>query len=209
NIQAIEWLDASHRIRWIRPLEGNEPAVGFHYPDDHPNLPHLQIASATDQPVLSNQFELVQGGAGLAYQIPLYRDAGGNPQFDGYLIAIFRAEDGDQVAVELRIAAGVAIQRDLVGQPGATLDQLELVAQHGLVGCAGDLQMRQVRMVVRVVETHCWFVSLQWVDPAYAMAGVQPLDGLDVVEVLKDGVRITCLGRGVAPVIVPAPRHAL
>lgn len=92
NIQAIEWLDASHRIRWIRPLEGNEPAVDFHYPDDHPNLPYLQIARATDQPVLSNHFELVQGGAGLAYQIPLYRDAGGNPQFDGYLIAIFRAE---------------------------------------------------------------------------------------------------------------------
>lgn len=92
NIQAIEWLDASHCIRWIHPLQGNEPAVEFQYPDDHPNLPYLQIARESGQPVLSNQFELVQGGAGLAYQIPLYRDAGGNPQFDGYLIAIFRAE---------------------------------------------------------------------------------------------------------------------
>src|SRR5690606_39520854 len=35
----------------------------------------------------------------------------------------FRAEDGNQVTVELRTAAGVAIQRDLVGQPGATLDR--------------------------------------------------------------------------------------
>ena len=59
NIQAIEWLDASHCIRWIHPLQGNEPAVEFQYPDDHPNLPYLQIARESGQPVLSNQFELV------------------------------------------------------------------------------------------------------------------------------------------------------
>src|SRR5690606_41361706 len=52
-------------------------------------------------------------------------------------------------------------------------------------------------------------VALQWVDPADAMAGVQPFDGLDVVEVLQQGVGVPLPGRGMAPIVTPAPRNAL
>lgn len=93
HLQAIEWLDETHRVRWIRPPQGNEAVVGFRYPAGHPNLPYLQHARDTEQAVLSTQFELLQGGHGLAYSIPMqYATSGGRVRFDGYLIAIFRVE---------------------------------------------------------------------------------------------------------------------
>lgn len=92
NLQAIEWLDTSHQVRWIRPLAGNEQALGFQYPADHPNLPFLHRAQETGEAVLSSHFELLQGGYGLAYYVPIYRPISGARQFDGYLIAIFRVE---------------------------------------------------------------------------------------------------------------------
>lgn len=92
NLQAIEWLDSSYQVRWLRPLEGNEKALGFHYQADHPNMPYLHQARETSVPTLSSHFELLQGGHGLAYHIPMYRQVGEARQFDGYLIAVFRVE---------------------------------------------------------------------------------------------------------------------
>lgn len=92
NLQAIEWLDTNLRVQWVRPLEGNEQVLGFRYREDHPNLAYLQQAAETSQPLLSSHFELLQGGHGLAYHIPLYRLIDDAPRFDGYLVAIFRVE---------------------------------------------------------------------------------------------------------------------
>jgi len=92
NLQAIEWLDPHYQLQWIRPLAGNEQAIAFRYPPDHPNMPFLLRARELSRPILSSHFELVQGGHGLAYYVPLYRQASGTRQFDGYLIAIFRVE---------------------------------------------------------------------------------------------------------------------
>lgn len=92
NLQAIEWLDKGYQVRWIRPVQGNEQALDLEYPPDHPNIPYLDYAREAGEPVLSRHFDLVQGGHGLAYQIPLYRSVSGNPAFDGYLVAVFRVE---------------------------------------------------------------------------------------------------------------------
>ncbi|WVM89751.1 CHASE domain-containing protein [Halopseudomonas pachastrellae] len=92
NFQAIEWLDASFRMRWIEPLRGNEAAIGLTYKPTHPNYPFLLAARDSGQPRLSNSFELVQGGLGLAYYIPLHRISGDVRRFDGFLLGIFRVE---------------------------------------------------------------------------------------------------------------------
>lgn len=92
NLQSIDWLDRDLRVQWVRPLEGNEQVIGFQYHGDHPNIPYLHRAAETDQPVLSSHFELIQGGYGLAYHIPLHREVNGARRFDGYLVAIFRVE---------------------------------------------------------------------------------------------------------------------
>lgn len=92
NFQAIEWLNADYRIRWIEPLTGNESAVDFAYSSAHPNFLILEAARRSGAPMLSNSFELLQGGAGLAYYIPLYRGEGEAARFDGFLLGIFRVE---------------------------------------------------------------------------------------------------------------------
>ncbi|WP_022961690.1 diguanylate cyclase [Halopseudomonas pelagia] len=92
NFQAIEWLDSQYRMRWIEPLAGNEEAVDFVYTAAHPNYPILLQARDTQTPLLSNSFELLQGGRGLAYYIPLYRRANDPTSFDGLLLGIFRVE---------------------------------------------------------------------------------------------------------------------
>ena len=90
NLQAIEWLGRDLQVQRIRPLLGNEQVIRYQYPEDHPNIPYLQRAAETGQPVLSSHFELIQGGYGLAYHIPMHRTINGSPGFDGYLVAIFR-----------------------------------------------------------------------------------------------------------------------
>lgn len=92
NFQAIEWLDADFRMRWIEPLAGNEAVVGFSYSADHPNYPFLLRARESGTPILSNSFVLQQGGPGLAYYVPLLRSTGHPQSFDGFLLGIFRVE---------------------------------------------------------------------------------------------------------------------
>ncbi len=92
NYQAIEWLDADYRMQWIEPLAGNEAVVGFEYPLDHPNYPFLERVRESGIPELSDSFELQQGGPGLAYYVPVFREIDGKSRFDGFLLAIFRVE---------------------------------------------------------------------------------------------------------------------
>lgn len=92
NFQAIEWLDQDYRMRWIQPLTGNEAAIDLVYHRDHPNYPFLVKAQNSGTPHLSNTFKLVQGGQGLAYYVPLYRQEDTEKKFDGFLLGIFRVE---------------------------------------------------------------------------------------------------------------------
>ncbi len=92
NFQAIEWLDRQYRMRWIEPLAGNEEVIDFVYTSAHPNYSLLEQVRTTGAPLLSNSFELLQGGPGLAYYVPLYRTAGDPSSFDGFLLGIFRVE---------------------------------------------------------------------------------------------------------------------
>lgn len=92
NFQAIEWLDSAYHMRWIEPLAGNEGVADFIYTPSHPNFPVLEQARLTHTPLLSNSFELVQGGRGLAYYVPLYREPNDLSSFDGFLLGIFRVE---------------------------------------------------------------------------------------------------------------------
>lgn len=92
NFQAIEWLDADYEMRWVEPLAGNESAVDFLYTPAHPNFRLLETARRSGTPMLSNSFELLQGGTGLAYYVPLYRGDGEAARFDGFLLGVFRVE---------------------------------------------------------------------------------------------------------------------
>lgn len=60
-----------YRVTYIHPLEGNEKALGLHYPDQPDQWPHVKRAADTGQPVLIGPVDLVQGGRGLIYRVPI------------------------------------------------------------------------------------------------------------------------------------------
>jgi diguanylate cyclase (GGDEF)-like protein/PAS domain S-box-containing protein len=91
--QAIQWLGADLRMRWIEPLQGNEAAQHFRLTPAHPNFDLAMQAKGAGEPRFSNSFALVQGGRGLILYTPLYiRDERGEPVFDGFLQGVFRVE---------------------------------------------------------------------------------------------------------------------
>lgn len=65
-----------NRITHIYPLAGNEKALGLHYPDMPSQWPAVERAIRERQPNLAGPLTLVQGGSGLIYRIPVFRDDG-------------------------------------------------------------------------------------------------------------------------------------
>ncbi|HBX57443.1 sensor domain-containing diguanylate cyclase [Pseudomonas sp. UBA2684] len=91
--QAIQWLGADLRMRWIEPLSGNEAAQNFRLTPTHPNFNLAMQAKTLGEPRFSNSFALVQGGHGFVLYTPLYiRDEQAERVFDGFMQGVFRVE---------------------------------------------------------------------------------------------------------------------
>jgi diguanylate cyclase (GGDEF)-like protein/PAS domain S-box-containing protein len=91
--QAIQWLDAELKMRWIEPLQGNEAAQRFQLTPAHPNFNLAIQAKTLGEPRFSNSFALAQGGSGFILYTPLYIHNEQNERvFDGFLQGVFRVE---------------------------------------------------------------------------------------------------------------------
>lgn len=62
------------RITHIHPLAGNEKAMGVEYSDIPAQWPAIKQAIDSGQPALIGPNELLQGGKGLIYRVPIYFD---------------------------------------------------------------------------------------------------------------------------------------
>ena len=60
-----------NRIEYIAPLAGNEAALGLYYPDNAEQWPAIQSIIASGEPTLVGPINLVQGGRGLAFRLPV------------------------------------------------------------------------------------------------------------------------------------------
>ncbi|WP_372876994.1 ATP-binding protein [Pseudomonas sp.] len=67
-------LAPDNRIAFVYPLAGNEAALGLYYPDQAAQWPTVQRIIASRSPALDGPLQLVQGGTGLIYRIPVYLD---------------------------------------------------------------------------------------------------------------------------------------
>lgn len=65
-------LAPDNRITYLYPLEGNESALGLYYPDLAEQWPRVQHIIANRAPQLDGPLNLVQGGRGLVYRVPVY-----------------------------------------------------------------------------------------------------------------------------------------
>jgi diguanylate cyclase (GGDEF)-like protein len=65
-------IAVGYRLTYVFPVKGNEKAIGLNYPDHPDQWKAIKHIIDTDQPVLAGPINLVQGGRGLAYRVPLY-----------------------------------------------------------------------------------------------------------------------------------------
>ncbi|WP_417485095.1 ATP-binding protein [Maricaulis salignorans] len=87
-MQAIEWADTSYRIRWIEPLIGNEAALDLDLFSVEWRRIGISNAVRNREMMVTNSFQLVQGGRGLVAYYPVrHDDAPG-----GLIIGVFAVE---------------------------------------------------------------------------------------------------------------------
>lgn len=65
-------IAVGYTLTYVYPLKGNEKAVGLHYPDIPAQWPDVKRAIDSEQPVLIGPLNLVQGGSGLIYRVPVF-----------------------------------------------------------------------------------------------------------------------------------------
>lgn len=86
---AIEWIDSKYLVRWVVPLRGNTKVVNMQikFGDKRKNAINTMLRER--KPIFSNIINLVQGGKGFLYYVPLQRRDG---KFDGFMIGVFRLD---------------------------------------------------------------------------------------------------------------------
>lgn len=112
-------LAPGNRIAYVQPLEGNEAALGLYYPDEPGQWPAIQAIIAEGEPALVGPFELVQGGSGLAYRLPIVVDG----DYWGLASTVLDADGYFEFALSDARAAGVTIgvRAGSAGEEGALL----------------------------------------------------------------------------------------
>ncbi len=69
-------IAVGYRLTYVYPLTGNEKAIGIDYRNLPGQWPVIQRIVVSGKPALAGPLDLVQGGSGLVYRVPLF--LGGN-----------------------------------------------------------------------------------------------------------------------------------
>jgi diguanylate cyclase (GGDEF)-like protein len=81
-------IAVGYRLSYVYPLSGNEAAIGLYYPDEPDQWPTIGKTIASGAPALAGPVELIQGGHGLIYRVPLFI----GPQYWGLLSTVIDAD---------------------------------------------------------------------------------------------------------------------
>jgi len=104
-----------YRIAYMHPLKGNEKAIGLYYPDVREQWPAVKRLIDGGVPVLLGPIDLVQGGRGLIYRVPVYIRGtywgllSTVINVDSLLVDAFKAANSDGVEVALRGKDGLGM----------------------------------------------------------------------------------------------------
>ncbi|MBI5428435.1 MAG: PAS domain S-box protein, partial [Nitrospinae bacterium] len=116
--QAIEWVDADYRVRWIEPLEGNEKARDLDLSFEENRRAAMEKARKYRRLAVSHAVDLVQGGKGFLGFSPMFR--GG--EFDGFILGVFRIDHLLNAILDERVVRGVTV---------ALFDEEQKIYQNG------------------------------------------------------------------------------
>jgi sensor domain CHASE-containing protein len=117
DVQALEWIDAAHRVQWVVPQAGNEPKLSDPTLEERRKAA-LEQAEREHLPVVTRIVRLFDGGLGFVIYVPIV--VHGQP--DGFLAAVFKAETCLQRYLPPAVAEGEAISVAEGGQVFYTRD---------------------------------------------------------------------------------------
>ncbi len=105
SFQGIGWVDPSFHVRWMVPLEGNEPAVDFDLGQERVRRHALETSRDVGRSAMSGPIDLVQGGRGFIAYVPLEVDG----RFEGFIGGVWRADDFFSETL-MNVARGFAVR---------------------------------------------------------------------------------------------------
>jgi len=85
--RGILWADGAARARWLRPLRGNESAMGMNFRAEANRRAAFDAAMAAGVPRMTRVVPLVTGGTGFLVAVPARTPAGS----DGWVVGAFNA----------------------------------------------------------------------------------------------------------------------
>jgi sensor domain CHASE-containing protein len=145
DLQAVEWIDAEHIVQWVIPLAGNEAKLNLNLTLEERRKAAVERAELEHQPAVTRIVRLFRGGLGFVVYVPMTV----NGRFEGFIAAIFNAQDCFSHYLPPTVAAGEALQlsegglvffeRDAEAKPGR---EKWLVTEHiAMHGAEWDLRV--------------------------------------------------------------------
>jgi len=188
DLQAAEWIDASHCLRWIVPAAGNEARLNLPLIQEERRHAAAERAERERQPVITRILPLFRGKRGFAIYAPIVLD--GRPS--GFLAETFDAQLSLDRFLPPAVAAGEAIRLSEDGQVFYERD-------------AGAFPDRHDWVVEEKIELHgaVWTLRI-WPTPALAARLNSPLP----LVVLSAGALASLLLAAVCLYAQRASRHA-
>ena len=104
DVQALEWIDSTGRVRWIVPPASKSASLADLTLDPHCKAA-MEQATRENQPVVTRTLTLSNGVPGFAVFVPITL----NRQHGGYLCALFKAQFSLERFLPSPIAPGEAI----------------------------------------------------------------------------------------------------
>lgn len=156
-----------YQLTYIYPLRGNESAIGLNYPDQPDQWPVISKIVATGKPALAGPVDLVQGGRGIIYRVPLF--IGGKYwgllstviDADSFFDAIFAELADSRYDFALRGKDGLGLEGDsifgdvtLFGHEDAAIQEIDVPGGRWAIAVtahAGD-HSRQTAFLVRLLS---------------------------------------------------------
>ena len=106
DMQALEWIDAGHKVRWIVPLAGNEAKLNRDLTLEERRKAAVDEAEREHQPVITRILTLLRGGLGFVVYTPIVFQG----HSDGFVAAVFVAQPCLDRYLPPAVAAGEAIE---------------------------------------------------------------------------------------------------
>lgn len=177
DVQAIEWIDTTHQIRWIVPVAGNEAKVGLNLVNEERRAAAVAQAERERRPSITRTVPLFHGGLGYVVYVPL--TVAGKP--DGVLGTIYEAEPLFSRYLPPAVATGQAIR---VSEGGLTVFERD----------AATPSPRAEWVVQEALEVHgtVWQLRM-WPTPALLAQIDDPLPEIVLAAGLLGGLLLAAV----------------